>query len=68
MLTPSNKGHMQSLRGIFYWVENFVGEANSKRKPVELPVGSQMHSTVSWRCKGLPSNCYSHAYESSLRQ
>lgn len=47
MLALSNKGHMQSLRGIFYWVENFIGEANSKRKRVELPVVFQMRSAAS---------------------
>lgn len=47
MLTLSNKRHMQSLRGTFPRVENCIREANSKRKPIELPVVSQMHSAAS---------------------
>lgn len=43
MLTLSNKGHMQSLRGTFYWVETLIGKGNSKRKTSELPFVSPMH-------------------------
>lgn len=28
---------MQSLRGTFYWVGNFIGEGNSKRKTPGSP-------------------------------
>lgn len=28
---------MQSLRGTFYWVGNFIGEGSSKRKTPESP-------------------------------
>ena len=43
MLTLSDKGHMQSLRGTFYWVETLIGKGNSKRKTSELPFVSPMH-------------------------